>query len=424
MFNFKVNNIFIYIVMLSLATWEIMWGNNTNTLGMILIILTVYLMITCVIMSINSIKFNIKLFLIILMVLNLVLIMVFLVKNILTFYILFESTLVPVFIIVLLWGSRLERLRAAYYLLFFTLSSSLLMLIAIIKMYIISGSLKVDYLNSINLPMNIQKWSFIGFALAMGVKIPLIPFHIWLPQAHVEAPLVGSILLAGILLKLGGYGFIYFILPIFPYGFYYFSPVLQTLSLIAIVYGGLTTLRQSDMKRLIAYSSVAHMGFATYALFSEVSELGISSCFMIFIAHGLVSPALFIIVGIIYDRFGSRIIKYYKGISLIMPALNVITFIVVLGSIAFPISLNFIGELLIIITASSISIISAIIISIGAFIGLKYSFYFYERIFLGSFSTYLKNGRDINKIELVSLLMLIFPVIILGIIPCLIINKI
>ena len=424
MFNFKVNNLYIYILMLSLASWEIMWGNNINTLGMTLIILTIYLMIVCVIMSINTLKFNIKLFLIILMVLNLILISVFLVRDILSFYILFESTLIPVFIIVLLWGSRLEKLRAAYYLLFFTLSSSLLMLISIIKLYIVSGSLKIEYLSSINLPMNIQKWGFIGFAIAMGVKIPLIPFHIWLPQAHVEAPLVGSILLAGILLKLGGYGFIFFILPIFPQGFYYFSPVLQTLSLIAIVYGGLTTLRQSDMKRLIAYSSVSHMGFATYALFSEISELGVSSSFIIFIAHGLISPALFIIVSIIYDRFGSRIIKYYKGIGLIMPLLNVITFIVVLGSIAFPISLNFIGELLIIITASSISIISAIIISIGGIIGLKYSLYFYERIFLGSFSSYLKNGRDLNKVELMSLIMLITPVIILGVIPYFIINKI
>lgn len=257
------------------------------------------------------------------------------------------------------------------------------MLLAIIKLYLLTGSLNVSYLKQVNLPLSTQKYCFACFSLAMAVKMPMFPFHIWLPQAHVEAPLAGSVLLAGILLKLGGYGFIYFILPLFPFGFYYFSNILQWLSILGIVYGGLTTLRQSDMKRLIAYSSVAHMGFATFALFSVESEIGIISSLLILIAHGFVSPALFIIVGLLYERFGTRVIKYYKGVGVSMPLLDSYVFLFTLSSIAFPGSLNFIGEFLVIITATQVNFIYAIIVSIGAFIGLKYAFYFYERIFKG-----------------------------------------
>ena len=182
--------------------------------------------------------------------------------------------------------------------------------------------------------------------LAFMVKIPMFPFHIWLPQAHVEAPLAGSVLLAGIMLKLGAYGFIKLAIPIYPYAFYYYSPFLLLLSLCSILYGGLSTLRQSDMKRLIAYSSVAHMGFATYSLFNPNNvEIGLIGCIIILIAHGFASPGLFCIVGIIYERYHTRIIKYYSGLGVIMPLLGVFAFLFTLASIAFPGSLNFVGEI-------------------------------------------------------------------------------
>lgn len=417
MFNFKILNVFIYIIILSLITWNLIKGGNLNGLGLIFIWLTLYLNIICVLISLRSIKNNLNLFLILLLFKTLILIGVFTTNNILIFYILFESTLIPIFILIIGWGSREEKVRAGYYLFFFTLLSSLLMLLAIMKLYLLTGSLNISYLKQVNLPFSTQKLCFLSFSIAMAVKMPMFPFHIWLPQAHVEAPLAGSILLAGILLKLGGYGFIYFILPCFPFGFYYFSSIFQWLSILGVVYGGLTTLRQSDMKRLIAYSSVAHMGFATFALFNVESEIGVLSALLIFIAHGFVSPALFIIVGLLYERYGTRIIKYYKGIGVNMPLMDIFAFIFTLASIAFPGSLNFIGEFLVIVTSVQVSLLNAIILSVGAFIGLKYSFYFYERIFKGEFSSYLLKGRDLIKTEWFCLSMLFIPVILFGLFP-------
>ena len=417
MYHFKNFNIFFYIIALSIVSWELTNGLNFHGLGLVFIWLTIYLVLICVICSWKSIKFNITLFLCLLLLMTILLTGVFLTKNILIFYILFESTLIPIFILVIGWGSREEKIRAGYYLFFFTLISSLLMLLAIMKLYLIIGSLNIIYLQQINLPLTLQKSCFICFSLAMAVKVPMFPFHIWLPQAHVEAPLAGSVLLAGILLKLGGYGFIYFVLPLFPFGFYYFGSLFQWVSILGIIYGGLTTLRQSDMKRLIAYSSVAHMGFATFALFSVESEMGIISCLLILIAHGFVSPALFIIVGLLYERYGTRIVKYYKGIGTPMPILDSYAFLFTLSSIAFPGSLNFIGEFLVIITSVQINLLFGLILSIGAFIGLKYAFYFYERIFKGEYSHYLLGGRDLIKIEHITLFFLFIPVILFGILP-------
>ena len=397
--------------------WELIKGEGGNGLGFVFIGLTLYLNFVCILVSMRSIKSNFSLFLNLLGFMSLILMGVFTTDNLLLFYVLFESSLIPIFLLVIGWGSRGEKIRAGYYLFFFTLVSSLLMLLAIIKLFWLTGSLSISLLKTISYPLATQKWSFACFALAMAVKMPMFPFHIWLPQAHVEAPLAGSVLLAGILLKLGGYGFIYVVLPLFPFGFYYFGSVLQWMSILGILYGGLTTLRQSDMKRLIAYSSVAHMGFATFALFSIESELGVTSSILIFVAHGFVSPALFILVGLLYERYGTRVIKYYKGIGVAMPIANSFAFLFTLCSIAFPGSLNFIGEFLVIVNASQTSFLHAIIISVGAFIGLKYALYFYERIFTGEWSKHLIKGRELSKNEFSALFVLIIPVIVYGIFP-------
>lgn len=402
---------------LSICSWELTLGGSINNLGLVFIWLTLYLAISCILVSWKSIKTNLNMFLFLLLLQNIILIGVFITKNILVFYVLFESTLIPIFILIIGWGSRQEKIRAGYYLFFFTLISSLLMLLAIIRLYFMVGTLNINFITSISLPLSTQKWCFLSFCIAMAVKMPMFPFHIWLPQAHVEAPLAGSVLLAGILLKLGGYGLIFFTLPIFPMGFFYYSPIFQWLSILAIIVGGLSTLRQSDMKRLIAYSSVAHMGFATFALFNIESEIGLISCVLILIAHGFVSPALFIVVGLLYDRYGTRVIKYYKGIGVSMPLIDAYAFIFTLASIAFPGSLNFIGELFMLISATQISLTHGVIISLGAFIGLKYALYFYERIFKGEWASSLIGGRDLIKIEHLSLLFLLTPVIFFGLVP-------
>ena len=425
MFNFKILNLFFYFSFLSIFIWLFVLDAFYYNLGTILIILTIYLNIVCVLVSVDSIKNNINYFLLLLMILFFILLVLFSTNNVLIFYVFFESSLIPMFLLVVGWGSRIEKSRAAYYLFFFTLISSILMLIGIIKLYLLTGSLNIAYLGSIFIPIYYQKWGFIVICLAFMTKIPMFPFHIWLPQAHVEAPLAGSVLLAGIMLKLGAYGFIKVAIPLYPYAFYYYSPFLLLLSLCSIVYGGLSTLRQSDMKRLIAYSSVAHMGFATYSLFNPNNvEMGIIACIIILIAHGFASPGLFCVVGIIYERYHTRIIRYYSGLGVVMPLLGVFAFLFTLSSIAFPGSLNFIGELLIIFVASEYSIFQAFIMCLGAFIGLLYSLYFYQRIFTGGLSKYLIEGREINKVEFTILLLLFFPIILSGIFPSIILNYI
>lgn len=423
MLNVKTLNLFFYFIGLCFSLWVFVSNNLTYNLGIILISLTAYLNIICVLVSMGSIKANLKYFLLLLLILFCILLGLFITENILIFYIFFESSLIPMFLLVIGWGSRLEKSRAAYYLFFFTLISSVLMLISIIKLYLLTGTLNIKFLSSISVPIYYQKWGFVVMCLAFMVKIPMFPFHIWLPQAHVEAPLAGSVLLAGIMLKLGAYGFIKLAIPIYSYAFYYYSPFLLLLSLCSILYGGLSTLRQSDMKRLIAYSSVAHMGFATYSLFNPSNvEIGLVGCIIILIAHGFASPGLFCIVGIAYERYHTRIIKYYSGLGVIMPLLGVFAFLFTLSSIAFPGSLNFVGEIVIIFLACEYSIIQAFIICLGAFVGLLYSLYFYQRIFTGQLSKYLLEGRDINKLEFLSLFLLFFPILLLGVFPNIILN--
>ena len=423
MLKMKSFNIFFYIICICFSLWVFFSNSLTHNLGTILISLTAYLNIICVLVSMDSIKANIKYFLLFLIVLFFILLGLFVTENILIFYVFFESSLIPMFLLVIGWGSRIEKSRAAYYLFFFTLISSVLMLISIIKLYLLTGTLNIRFLSCISIPIYYQKWGFIVMCLAFMVKIPMFPFHIWLPQALVEAPLAGSVLLAGIMLKLGAYGFIKLAIPIYPYAFYYYSPFLLLLSLCSILYGGLSTLRQSDMKRLIAYSSVAHMGFATYSLFNPNNvEIGLIGCIIILIAHGFASPGLFCIVGIIYERYHTRIIKYYSGLGVIMPLLGVFAFLFTLASIAFPGSLNFVGEIVIIFVACEYSILQAFIICLGAFVGLLYSLYFYQRIFTGGLSRYLLGGREINKLEFLSLLLLFFPILLLGIFPNVVLN--
>ena len=297
------------------------------------------------------------------------------------------------------------------------------MLISIFKLYSITGSTSYENLIILKIPYNIQFWIFIGFFIGLAVKVPMIPFHIWLPQAHVEAPIAGSILLAGILLKLGGYGFIRFCYPIFPLASQFYNPIIIILSIIAIIYGALTTCRQLDIKRLIAYSSVSHMGLITIGIFSHTIE-GVIGAILMMIAHGLSSSGLFIISSIIYSRFHSRIIKYFKGITINMPILSIITFILILANISFPLTLNFMSELFLIISVFKFSLFIILLIFTGIFINLIYSLWIYNRMFFGLISPYIKFSRDIIKFEFQSLLPLLIFIIILGLYPNIIINSI
>nr|YP_010889985.1 NADH dehydrogenase subunit 4 [Rhizophysa eysenhardtii]WJJ69946.1 NADH dehydrogenase subunit 4 [Rhizophysa eysenhardtii] len=398
---------------------NILWGKipfSLDGLSIFLIGLSIILVPICLLISWEVIeKFN-KEFILCIFIILFVLIGVFSTLDILLFYILFEATLVPMFLLIGVWGSREEKVKAAFYFFFYTLVGSLLMLISIFKIYSITGSTNYEGISNIEIPSYLQFWFFIGFSLSLGVKIPMIPVHIWLPQAHVEAPLAGSVLLAGILLKLGGYGFLRFIFPLFPLASEYFSPFLILLSLVAVIYGGLTTCRQSDMKRLIAYSSVAHMGLVTLSIFTHCIE-GLFACIVMMLAHGLISSGLFMSSGFLYARHHSRIIKYFKGLTVTMPLLSSITLFLILSNISFPLTFNFIGEFFSILAAFKYSWIVGLVSSLGALVATVYALYFYNRIYFGSLSSYLIKSKEIAYFEFYSFIPLIILTLFLGVYP-------
>ena len=400
------------------------WTNSIfglDGISLYFIGLTAILIPISILISSRSIKTFKKEFNILIHLCALLLMLFFSSLNLINFYIFFEATLIPIFILIGIWGYREEKIKAAFYFFFYTLIGSILMLLSIIKIYVITGFNNYENLLTINFPDKIQNWLFIGLFLGLAVKIPIIPFHIWLPQAHVEAPIAGSILLAGILLKLGGYGLIRLCYPLLPIAFNFYNPFIMLISVIAIVYGAFTTCRQIDLKRLIAYSSISHMGLITLGIFSNSIE-GTIGALLMMIAHGLSSSGMFIVSSIIYSRFHSRIIKYFKGLTVTMPILSVLSFLIILANISFPFTFNFIAELFLIISIIKYSFILVVIISIGIFINLIYSLYIYNRIFFGYISSYLKYTRDLKNFEFQSLLIIAILIFFLGINPNLIIN--
>ena len=378
--------------------------------------LSVLLIPICILMSTNSIKKLKKEFLICLIIILLLLIGVFSILDILGFYILFEGVLIPMFLIIGIWGSREEKIKAAFYFFFYTLVGSLLMLLSIFKIYSIFGTTNYQTLILLDIPDQLQFLLFMGFFASMAVKVPMVPFHIWLPQAHVEAPIAGSILLAGILLKLGGYGFIRFSFSLFPIASEYFSPIIILMSLLAIIYASLTTFRQTDIKRFIAYSSVAHMGLVTLSIFTHSIE-GLIAAITMMLAHGLVSSGLFMTSSILYVRHHSRIIKYYKGLTTTMPIFSIITLILILANISFPMTFNFIAEFFSILAGFNYSIKVGIISCAGALFSTIYALYYFNRVYFGSLSIHLKHTRDLSMFEFQGFFPIILITLVLGILP-------
>lgn len=415
LYNFQNTHIFKWIPGNTNLDWGFILLAEDN-ISILFIGLSILLIPICILMSWSTIKFFKKEFLICLLFILILLIGVFSILDLLGFYILFEGILIPMFIIIGVWGSREEKIRAAFYFFFYTLIGSLLMLICIFKLYSLTGTTSYNNLTHINLPTNIQWWLFLGFFSSLAVKIPMIPFHIWLPQAHVEAPVAGSILLAGILLKLGGYGFIRFGFPLFPIASQYFSPSIITLSVLAITYGSFTTCRQTDIKRLVAYSSVAHMGLVTLSIFVHSFE-GLIASILMMIAHGLVSSGLFMTSSIIYTRHHSRTIRYVKGLTITMPIFSIVSFTLILANIGFPLTLNFIAELFSILTAFTYSYITGILTCVGALISTVYALYYFNRVYFGNLSPHIKYSRDFLELEFQSFLPIIILTLALGIIP-------
>lgn len=352
-----------------------------------------------------------------LLLIELLLLLVFSVLDVFLFYIFFEAILIPMFILIGIWGSRERKIRAVYLLFFYTLFGSLLMLIGLLYIYSVVGTLNLEYLLAWNFTFNEQCWLWLAFFLSFASKIPMFPFHVWLPEAHVEAPTVGSVLLAGILLKLGVYGFLRFSLSLFPEASLFFSPMVYLLSVIGVIYASLSAIRQTDLKRIIAYSSVAHMNLVTLGIFS-FNVIGLEGSILQSISHGFVSGAMFFMIGILYDRYHSRLLSYYGGLVHMMPVYSVFFLIFTMANIALPGTSSFVGEFLLLSGIYKTNVVSCIVGAIGVILCGAYSLWLYNRIIFGNLKiAYVTKFEDLNLREFVILLPLLILVIFMGIYP-------
>lgn len=386
-------------------------------ISLFFILLTTFLSILCILVSWDSINNYTKEYLISFLLLEFILIQVFSVIDILLFYIYFESVLIPMFLIIGIWGSRKRKIRAAYQFFLYTLVGSLLMLISLILIYFKTGTTDLQILWNFPFTETQQIYFWLAFFASFAVKIPMVPFHIWLPEAHAEAPTAGSVILAGVLLKMGGYGFLRFSIPMFPIATIYFTPLIYMLSLVAAIYGSLTTLRQVDLKKIIAYSSVAHMGFVTIGIFT-LNIQGLEGSIILMLSHGLVSSALFLCVGILYDRYKTRFLKYYGGLVQVMPLFVIFFFFFSFCNIGFPGTSSFVGELLVLIGAFQSNAFLTFLTSFSIILSACYSIWLLNRLSFGLIKTvYFTTFQDISRREFYILLPLMFLTLWMGLFP-------
>ena len=392
-------------------------------ISILFILLTTFITPICVITVNATIKNRLKDFLIAILILETFMIGVFCSLDLVVFYLFFEAGLIPMFLIIGIWGGE-RRVYSAFKFFLYTLLGSVLMLVAIISIYWITGTTDVIKLYELGIDAKYQNLLWLAFFSSFAVKTPMWPVHTWLPDAHVEAPTAGSVLLAAILLKMAGYGFIRFSLGLFPDASLYFVPLVYTLSLIAIIYTSLVALMQEDMKKLIAYSSVAHMGFVTLGIFT-MTQQGIEGSIFQMISHGLVSAALFLCVGVVYDRLHTRLINRYGGLVSIMPKYAIVFMVFTLGALGLPGTSGFIGEFLVLMGAFKKNILVATIASLGVILGAAYMLWLYKRIIFGKLiNEDVKKMVDLKRFEIVTLWLLVLPIIFFGFYPEPLINSI
>ena len=389
---------------------------GVDGISILFIILTTFITPLCIISVNNSIKSRLKDFLIAILILESLMIGVFCSLDLVVFYLFFEGGLIPMFLIIGIWGGE-RRVYSAFKFFLYTLLGSVLMLIAIIIIYLTSGTTDVVKLYDLGINPDYQNLLWLAFFSSFAVKTPMWPVHTWLPDAHVEAPTAGSVLLAAILLKMAGYGFLRFSVGLFPIASEFFVPLIYSLSLIAIIYTSLVALMQEDMKKLIAYSSVAHMGFVTLGIFTFTQQ-GLEGSIIQMISHGLVAAALFFSVGVLYDRTHSRLIETYGGLVSLIPKYSILLMIFTLAAIGLPGTSGFVGEFLILIGAFRDNFIVAAVASLGVILGAAYMLWLYKRVIFGELKNkQLLNIDELNKSELFILICLALPVLFFGFYP-------
>ena len=385
------------------AGWRgTLWFNGSfgmDGISLWMILRTTALFPICILCSWISIQKRAREFFRCLLVMESMRIACWTVRDLLTFYVRYESVLIPMFLRIGLGGSRERKIRAAYQLVLYTLFGSLLILPCLLCVYSETGTTHLELLYAYDWSFEKQRILWWGFFFAFAVKIPMLPLHLWLPEAHVEAPTAGSVLLAGVLLKLGAYGFLRFTRPLFPEASSYYSPWVRTLSLLARIYTSRTTLRQIDLKKVIAYSSVAHMSFITLTLFS-FSDLACEASMWMMLSHGIVSPALFLCVGVMYDRAHTKLLKYLGGAATTMPLFSTFFFLFTLGSMALPLFPNFISEFLSLCAVFQTHTWAFLIMCLSMPLSAAYSLWAYTRVVHGLPKTqYISETADLCRRE-------------------------
>ena len=399
------------------------WINNfikfklgVDGISILFIVLTTFITPICIISCINSVKDRVKEFLIAILVLETFMIGVFCSLDLVIFYLFFEGGLIPMFLIIGVWGGS-RRVYSAFKFFLFTLLGSVLMLVAIIVIYWLTGTTDITEIYEIKIPKEHQNLLWLAFLSSFAVKMPMWPVHTWLPDAHVEAPTAGSVILAAILLKMAGYGFLRFSIPMFPYASEFFTPLIFSLSIIAIIYTSLVALMQEDMKKLIAYSSVAHMGYVTLGIFTFTKQ-GIEGSIYQMISHGLISAALFLCVGVVYDRLHSRLISTYGGLVNYLPKYSLLFLIFALAALGLPGTTGFLGEFLILTGTFQKSYLAAILATLGVVLGAAYMLWLTKRVIFGvTQNPKIQTLNDVNKSEIIMLVTLAFFVIFFGFYP-------
>nr|UEX92958.1 NADH dehydrogenase subunit 4 [Marasmius crinis-equi] len=390
---------------------------GVDSISLYFVLLTTFVTPVALLSNYTNITNNLKTFLISFLILESLQICAFVSLDLLLFYIFFESVLPVLFVVIVIFGHGADKYRSAFLFFLYTLAGSLPMLLSILTIYSYIGSTDFQLLSLYEINIDFQKILWLGFFVGFAVKTPLYPFIIWLPKAHADSVLAGSILLAATILKLATYGYLRVLINFLPDATHYFSPLVQTICIITIIYSSFSTIVQQDTKRLIAYSSIAHMGVVVLGLFSNTIQ-GIEGAILLSIAHGFVSPALFICVGgVIYDRTHTRIINYIKGLVTYMPVFTILFFVFTLANTGIPLTLNFLGEQMSLLGIFERNPITAILGATSIVTSACYSLFLYNRLSYGSYSIHLSIIKDINRREFFLLLSLLIPTIFLGIFP-------
>ncbi len=402
---------------------------GVDGISLLLVLLTTFLTVLCILCSWTAITFRVKEYMICFLFLETGMVGALVALDLVLFYVFWEVMLIPMYLLIGVWGNPARRIYAAIKFFLFTMAGSVLMLAAILALYFLNadatGKATFDVLElyQFDVPLPTQYWLFAAFALAFAIKVPMFPFHTWLPDAHTEAPTAGSVILAGVLLKMGTYGFIRFAIPLFPHAAIDLMPLISILALIGIIYGALVSMMQPDLKRLVAFSSVSHLGYVMLGMFAFNTQ-GVQGSIYQMLNHGISTGSLFLIVGMIYERRHTRMIADFGGLSKVMPVLATFFMIVTLSSIGLPGTNGFVGEFLILLGAFQTNVVYGVLAASGVILGAAYMLWMFQRVMFGKITDPKNRGlKDLNPREILTLIPMVALIFLMGVYPKLFFNK-